>query len=52
MEPTTTIRSYIEDYIRKQGYTLQYFADISGLTLERLVQLLRGLGPSLWLNWI
>ncbi|WP_336763961.1 helix-turn-helix transcriptional regulator [Paenibacillus sp. USHLN196] len=45
MEPTTTIRSYIEDYIRKQGYTLQYFADISGVNAGTLSAIIKGTRP-------
>lgn len=45
MEPTTTIRSNIEDYIRKQGYTLQYFADISGVNAGTLSAIIKGTRP-------
>ncbi|KOY17244.1 helix-turn-helix domain-containing protein [Paenibacillus xylanivorans] len=45
MEPTTTIRSFIEDYIRKQGYTLQYFADISGVNAGTLSAIIKGTRP-------
>ncbi|MBR2565774.1 MAG: helix-turn-helix transcriptional regulator [Paenibacillus sp.] len=45
MEPTTTIRSTIEDYIRKQGYTLQYFADISGVNAGTLSAIIKGTRP-------
>ncbi|PQP83790.1 transcriptional regulator [Paenibacillus sp. PCH8] len=45
MEPTTTIRSYIEDYIKKQGYTLQYFADISGVNAGTLSAIIKGTRP-------
>ncbi|PYE43179.1 helix-turn-helix transcriptional regulator [Paenibacillus barcinonensis] len=45
MEPATTIRSTIEDYIRKQGYTLQYFADISGVNAGTLSAIIKGTRP-------
>lgn len=45
MEPTATIRSTIEDYIRKQGYTLQYFADISGVNAGTLSAIIKGTRP-------
>ncbi|MCP1136493.1 helix-turn-helix transcriptional regulator [Paenibacillus polysaccharolyticus] len=45
MEPETTIRSTIEDYIRKQGYTLQYFADISGVNAGTLSAIIKGTRP-------
>ncbi|WP_128099978.1 MULTISPECIES: helix-turn-helix transcriptional regulator [Paenibacillus] len=45
MEPTTTIRSYIEDHIRKQGYTLQYFADLSGVNAGTLSAIIKGTRP-------
>lgn len=45
MEPTTTIRSTIEDYIRKQGYTLQYFADVSGVNAGTLSAIIKGTRP-------
>jgi len=45
VEPTTTIRSTIEDYIRKQGYTLQYFADVSGVNAGTLSAIIKGTRP-------
>lgn len=45
MEPTATIRSTIEDYIRKQGYTLQYFADVSGVNAGTLSAIIKGTRP-------
>ncbi|MDR6724762.1 transcriptional regulator with XRE-family HTH domain [Paenibacillus amylolyticus] len=45
MEPTTTIRSFIEDHIRKQGYTLQYFADLSGVNAGTLSAIIKGTRP-------
>ncbi|MGG4555404.1 helix-turn-helix domain-containing protein [Paenibacillus humicus] len=45
MNTTTTIRDKLEDYLKRNGYTLQYFSEQSGINVGTLSRIVNGNRP-------